>query len=64
MKYDNVREVKERIVSGCKKGFCDHNGNTLPESHWRQAGKGSHYVGRIADYKKYGENFDKIFGVK
>ena len=41
----NEEEIKNKIVETCRRGVCDHNGNTLPKSQWGRNGKGCHFIG-------------------
>jgi hypothetical protein len=57
----NEEAIKQKIVTGYRRGVCDKNGNTLPKSKWGQNGKGSAFHN---DYNtpEYRENHERIFG--
>jgi hypothetical protein len=44
-KFDNTKEIKDKIVETYRRGVCDHNGVTLPRHKWGMAGKGCHFIG-------------------
>lgn len=51
--------IKQKIVDGCKRGVCTHDGGYIPPEHRGGAGTGSHFH-FIGDRKAYAESWERV----